>query len=75
MTGQSTKPAAGTHLCPRTGCTVQVPREQLACRTHWFALSRETRRELIVAYRNRRRDAGRHRAAIADAIQEMNSGD
>jgi hypothetical protein len=59
-----------THECPRTGCKARVGRHQLACRSHWYAVSPTTRREVNAAYRSG--DTGRHVAAMHDAIDEMN---
>lgn len=33
----------GLHRCPRQGCKVLVPDEQLACREDWSVLSKSTR--------------------------------
>lgn len=59
-----------SHECPRDGCPRRVPRHQLACKAHWFAVSPATRREVNAAYRSG--NLGRHVAAMQTAIAEMN---
>lgn len=31
------------HKCPSPSCLIEVPNTRFACRTHWFALSADTR--------------------------------
>jgi hypothetical protein len=59
-----------THRCPGEGCVVPVPHNQLACRHHWFRVSRETRTRVWEAYRTNPDD---HTSAIVAAIKEMNA--
>lgn len=59
-----------THECPADGCTRRVRREQLACRNHWFRVSKATRERVWEAYRT---GSGDHGDAIVQAITEMNS--
>lgn len=40
-----------THDCPAPGCDAQVPFEMLACRTHWYQIPSDLRRELWFEYR------------------------
>jgi hypothetical protein len=35
-----------THKCPAPKCPVQVPNSMLACRPHWYGLSRELRNDV-----------------------------
>lgn len=55
-----------THKCPAPGCTVQVPRSQLACRPHWFSIPQEIRSRLWSGYRSR--DDLKHSQALSDAV-------
>lgn len=34
------------HECPRKGCTKRVSNTEFACRTDWYALSTEVRKEI-----------------------------
>lgn len=61
---------AATHTCPYPGCETQVDQRHLACRPHWYALSKATRDRVWDTYLNGR-DDGSHTAAVADAIHEM----
>lgn len=54
-----------SHECPAPSCTVQVPRSQLACRNHWYALPIDMRREISRAYRNGEPD---HLDLVLDAV-------
>jgi hypothetical protein len=62
------------HRCPKNGCVAQVRDSQLACRTHWFQVSRATRNEVYAAW-----DLGQgalsqeHGEAMQKAIAEMNA--
>lgn len=62
-----------THQCPRRGCRVQVPYEQLACKRDWYALPKPIRDAVIRAYR---RGLGigtpEHNVAVNTAIRTMN---
>lgn len=62
-----------THPCPKTGCTLRVNRNLLACRTHWALVSTATQREVYAAYRSRRKDLMRHVRAVQQAVEEMNA--
>lgn len=53
-----------THCCPAPGCDVQVPRHQLACRTHWFTIPKPLRDELNHAYREHGYLSEQHAAAL-----------
>lgn len=59
-----------THECPAEVCSRRVPRAMLACKRHWFAVSRPTRDEVYAAYRSG--DRIRHHTAMQQAIAEMN---
>jgi hypothetical protein len=37
--------------CPHPTCTQQKPREQYACRAHWFSLPKELQRRIYAGYR------------------------
>lgn len=58
------------HDCPRDGCTERVPYTQLACRAHWMSLAKTTRDRVNAAWTSG--DRAYHRAAMVDAILEMN---
>lgn len=70
-----------THTCPGPGCDAQVPSDQLACRRHWFQVSKPARDEVWRAWRAlQASDADdrdpvaaeqRHDLAMAAAIAEM----
>lgn len=62
-----------THQCPKRGCRVQVPYEQLACKRHWYELPKAIRDAVNKAFR---RGLGigtpEHNAAVNTAISVMN---
>ena len=58
-----------THECPGPGCTARVPRDMLACRTHWFQVDKPTRDRVWAAYRSS--DIADHVAAMDAAITQM----
>ena len=60
-----------SHRCPGPDCTRTVPDEMLACAPHWYRVTSVTRARVWVTYRS---DPGgeAHRAAVAQAIEEMN---
>lgn len=61
------------HECPRRGCRVQVPYEQLACKRDWYVLPKPIRDAVTRAYK---RGLGigtpEHNAAVNTAIRTMN---
>lgn len=56
------------HECPYPGCHRQVNANMLACRNHWFTVSKPTRDRVWDAWVQRSND---HLAAITQAIEEM----
>lgn len=61
-----------THACPAPGCRRRVHANMLACRTHWFSLSPDTRRAVWAAYRQEP-GGPEHTAAVCAAIEELHS--
>jgi hypothetical protein len=59
------------HECPAPGCDAQVPRSQLACRRHWFAIPKPLRDEVWRAYRGPGPGSAEHIAAITAAIESL----
>lgn len=55
------------HTCPVPGCKKQVPYEQLACRSHWYALPLDLRNRVWRAYRGRSDED--HLMVVAEAIE------
>lgn len=62
-----------THECPKRGCTRRVPSNQLACRSHWYSVSKATRDRVWQTYMAD--DDQAHMVAMAQAIEEMNESD
>ena len=62
-----------THPCPATGCKRQVPREQLACRPHWYRLPSGLRRRISRAWRDRDMEA--HSDALIEAMAWYSEND
>lgn len=62
---------SGKHACPKDGCEVMVGRNILACRTHWYQVTPETRRRVNSTWRSS--DIGAYLAAREAAVAEMNS--
>lgn len=60
-----------THECPAPGCTKPVPRSQLACRAHWYAIPKPLRDEVWRAYRDHGMGSAEHTAAITAAIEAL----
>ena len=70
-----------SHACPGPGCTATVPTEMLACRRHWFQVSKPVRDAVWRAWRALQSDPGvdgdpiaaeeEHGRAMAAAIAEM----
>lgn len=62
---------AGHHWCPKRGCDVSIPdwTGHLACRTHWYELSQETRNEILRTKRMNLLQPAR-RAALAAAYAD-----
>jgi len=62
------------HQCPRRGCRVMVPYEQLACKRDWYSLPKPIRDAVTRTYK---RGLGigttEHNAAVAAAIRVMNT--
>jgi hypothetical protein len=54
--------------CSKPGCTRRTPSGQLACRPHWFALSRDLRQTINAAFRAN--DTTTYRQALVDAMHE-----
>lgn len=44
--------------CPRDGCTNRIPSEMFACKSHWFSLPADVRRDIWRAYRAWEGEAG-----------------
>ena len=59
-----------THECPKVGCSRRVPFHMLACRNHWYQVSKPTRDWVWDAYNSGGTD---HAEAMAKAIDEMNA--
>jgi hypothetical protein len=57
------------HKCPRNGCTKRVSNTEFACRTDWYALSVETRKEIWATVGMNVLD-GRRRAAFRAAEED-----
>lgn len=57
------------HQCPAPDCKARVPLVRLACPAHWYQLPEELRTEINTAYRRRRSDPARHRAALTEALK------
>lgn len=60
------------HDCPAPGCTRRVPYEQLACRSHWYAIPKMLRLAVWSAYRTHGPGSKEHRDAITAAIDYLN---
>jgi len=58
------------HECPGPGCTRSIPNRMLACRTHWYQVSRPTRDRVWRWYYDAP-GSDEHMDAIAAAIAEM----
>lgn len=58
------------HGCPAPGCTKTVPREQLACRRHWYAIPRPLRDAVWTEYQ-RGPQSTAHMAAVNAAIRSL----
>lgn len=60
------------HTCPGPQCTAQIPYEMLACRRHWYQVTREIR---SLVWRTWRGGAGagspEHANAIRLAVADM----
>jgi hypothetical protein len=60
------------HTCPYPGCDEQVAVQRLACRRHWYTVSKPTRDRVWDTYRNRGgAGSAAHAAAVTDAVDEM----
>ena len=56
------------HTCHANGCTTRVPPRMFMCRTHWFAVPKALRTELLDAYvpgQERRMDPTDHYLDVA----------
>lgn len=62
-------PDSDEHKCPAPGCTRDVPSSMLACRPHWFSLSKELRARVWAAWRSG--DVVEHRLAVVDAMKAL----
>ena len=67
-----------SHLCPGPGCELVVPTDMLACRRHWFQVSKPVRDEVWRAWRGLQGERDdpiaaeeEHDAACQRAIAEM----
>ena len=60
------------HTCPGPGCSAQIPYHMLACRTHWYQVSRPVR-SLVWRTWDNGKGAGTHdhRQAMVLAIADM----
>ena len=58
------------HSCPYVGCPAKLPRHILACKPHWFLVSRATRTAVNTTWRSGDLDA--YLAVRQDAVDEMN---
>jgi len=56
------------HQCPYPGCDRRIAYEQLACKPHWFTVSKPIRDRVWRAYRG---SSGDHTNAIVAAMREM----
>jgi hypothetical protein len=58
--------------CFHPRCERTIAATQLACKPHWFELSSGLRKRIWTAWRHRQQtnDAGPHRNAMLDALQE-----
>lgn len=61
----------GTHECPAEACNSRVPYDQLACRKHWYKVSRKTRGLVNRTWKAEMFDE--HADAMAQAVREMNA--
>lgn len=57
------------HECPYPGCHRQVAVDKLACRSHWFTVSKPTRDRVWDAWLNH--DTAAHDTAVTQAVEEM----
>jgi hypothetical protein len=62
-------PQADTHECPYPGCTRAVRRSMLACRAHWYTVSKPTRDAVWAAYTGG--SQLEHARAVHQATEEM----
>lgn len=58
------------HKCPKEGCAIELPREILACRPHWFALPMELRNRINRTWRGGA--IGEYVAARQEAVDWLN---
>lgn len=58
------------HDCPGPDCKRRVKNEMLACRAHWFKVSKPTRDRVWAAYHAGSDD---YVAAVAAAVEEMHA--
>lgn len=58
-----------SHQCPGPGCTLAVSDDMLACRRHWFQVSKAIRDEVWSAWR------ALLRARAANAVHDLEGSD
>jgi len=66
-----------THECPADGCEIQVEREHLMCREHWFLVPKPLRDQIWRAWReweNGRGSSAEYIEARDEAIAAANEG-
>jgi hypothetical protein len=63
--------AMSDHKCPKNGCRVRVPNSKLACRTHWYQLSKPVR-DAVYATAHLGLLHPDRRAALDAALEEWN---
>lgn len=54
--------------CSKPGCKRRTPSGQLACRSHWFALSRDLRETILATFRAN--DTIAYRQALVEALEQ-----
>lgn len=64
---------SSTHACPAPGCENRVPRSQLACRSHWYALPADLRSAVWDAYNHHGPGSDEHGEAIGAAIEWLDA--
>lgn len=47
-----------SRTCPKSGCGRTIPSDQFACRSHWFSIPPDIRRDIWGAYREWERGSG-----------------
>ena len=65
LSGQDT-----AHQCPGPGCQVRIDRDRLACRDHWYQVSKPVRDEVWRLWREAPRSPA-HLAALHQALADL----